>query len=992
MRAIAFLFFLSLAISLQSELPITGSLALMASAANLKVPAADGPLLIDGVQDEAIWKRAVVLPTHSADFGAPFPAGGDLRALVRGGYLCLSAEVPETGRVVARSTGRNPTWWREDLIIWSFHFQSFPTYLTVTVNPLGAYSVEATGSARVPKSVLVSASIGSKTWRAEVAIPTDSIAKIGTVSVERIRVPRPDAPELTWYWPGLNKRMAYELADASSNPPAPAVVMKDWKAGEKLMALPASSGPLAQELASVPHEVWTDAERKSVDPERMWEKSLRLRVRDAALAEKRDWEQVSSVAEWEKFRDPRIAALKASLGPFPERTPLRAEVTRRFSYSDGFILENLIFESRPGLVVTANLYLPAKITGHIPAIVVVHSHHFPKVQSELQDLGMTWARSGTAVLIMDQLGAGERLQSQPWLRESYYSRYAVGMQLYLAGESLIKWMVWDLMRGIDLLLERPYIDPNRIVMLGAVAGGGDPAAVIATLDDRIAAVLPFNFGEAGPEEHYTMGPRPYDFDTADPGWGEWESSRCLRGSIAGQFFPWFICASVAPRRFEFSFELSWPKGVEQEPAWARYTKVFQLYGKRTNLDQVDGFGPFPGPGEVENVGENHRQKIYPILHRWLHVPIPVEEYHNVRPDADLMCLTPQAAAERRPRSVSEIALHLGESRLSEAQAKRAALEQHQRLQRLRASLKPKLGDIEPNADAPSRVLWTKQFPSFVAEAVALDTAPEVSVPLLLIKPNASASKRLATVLALTQEGKGAFLSRRGAELASLVERGVAICLADVRGTGETEPAGGSDSRTSLVATEFMLGGTGLGVQLKDARTVLRYLSHRGDLDPKRLALWGDSFSQVNPPGLLLDQSARQTPGPQVIRQADPSGSLLALFTAVYENNVRAVAARGGLVSWLSALRDRFCYVPEDVIIPGILETAEITDVVAALAPRPVLLEGLVDGRNRPLSLSSMEKELANALAAYRRVPSRLVIREGLPEPELGIWTVKQLSQ
>jgi hypothetical protein len=29
--------------------------------------------------------------------------------------------------------------------------------------------------------------------------------------------------------------------------------------------------------------------------------------------------------------------------------------------------------------------------------------------------------------------------------------------------------------------------------------------------------IPFNFGEAGPEEHYTEGPRPYDFETADPG-------------------------------------------------------------------------------------------------------------------------------------------------------------------------------------------------------------------------------------------------------------------------------------------------------------------------------------------------------------------------------------------------------------------------------------------------------------------------------------------
>jgi dienelactone hydrolase len=55
--------------------------------------------------------------------------------------------------------------------------------------------------------------------------------------------------------------------------------------------------------------------------------------------------------------------------------------------------------------VTANLYLPEKISGRVPAIILVHSHHAPKTQSELQDMGMTWARNGIAVLVPDQLGS-----------------------------------------------------------------------------------------------------------------------------------------------------------------------------------------------------------------------------------------------------------------------------------------------------------------------------------------------------------------------------------------------------------------------------------------------------------------------------------------------------------------------------------------------------------------------------------------------------------
>jgi len=968
-------------------------LTAMASGASLKIPSADGPLTVNGLVDEDIWTQAVVLPLQPAEFGAPFPAGGEMRAVVRGGYLCLSARLPETGRIVARSIGRNPVWWREDLVIWTFRFRSSEernVFLTVSVNPLGAYRVEPIGAAEDPQQpIRASASVGSDSWSAEAAIPVGKLAKIGFVSVERIRVPRPDAPELRWYWPGVNDGFDFQLTLGASNPLPPPVVTKDW--GFSTLPAPpvTSTDPVAVELASVPHQVWTDAERKSLGVERMWEKNLRSRVTEAALAERHDWEKVGTVADWEKFRDRRLAALKTSFGPFPERTPLRAAVTRRFDYSDGFILENVVFESRPGLVVTANLYLPAKVTGRIPAIVVAHSHHAPKVQSELQDMGMTWARNGTAVLVMDQLGAGERAQSQAWPRESYYSRYALGMQLYLAGESLMKWMVWDLMRGIDLLLEKPYVDPNRIVMLGAVAGGGDPAAVTAALDNRIAAVLPFNFGEAGPEEHYTEGPRGYDLETAYPGWGEWESTRCLRQSIVGQFFPWFICASVAPRRFVYSFEISWPNGVEEQPAWARYKKVFDFYGKKDHLDQVDGFGPFPGPGECTNIGVCLRKKIYPILKRWLDVPIPPHEYHNVRSDSDLMCLTPEAAAERRPKTASEIAYRMAEERLSAARARLASLPAAERLQSLRASLKAKLGDIGPNTQAAARIAWTKPLSGFAVEAVELQTVPGLSVPLLLLKPKASSSKRLPVVLALAEGGKEKFLAERNGELAALLKQGIALCLTDVRGTGET--ARGS-SATSLAATELMLGDTALGARLKDVRTVLRYLSGRADLDPKRVVLWGDSFAGVNPHGLLLDQSVDQQPGPQAIQQAQPLGSLLALLAALYEDDVRAVAVRRGLVSYLSVLKDRFCYVPQDVIVPGILESADIVDVIAALSPRAVFLEGFVDGRDRSLSTSELEGELRAALAVYRGAPSQLVVREQAAEPELATWMAGQVSR
>jgi dienelactone hydrolase len=653
----------------------------------------------------------------------------------------------------------------------------------------------------------------------------------------------------------------------------------------------------------------------------------------------------------------------------------------------------LVFESRPGLVVTANLYLPDKYRGRIPALVVVHSHHAPKTQSELQDLGMTWARSGAAVLIMDQLGAGERLQSYPWPRESYYSRYDLGVQLYLAGESLMKWMVWDLMRGIDLLLERPEIDPHRIVLLGSVAGGGDPAAVTAALDSRVAAVLPFNFGEAGPEEHYTEGPRPYDFETADPGWGEWESTRCLRQSAAGQFFPWLICASVAPRPFVYSFEVAWPNGVEKEPAWSRYQRVFDLYGQRARLAEVHGFGPFPGPGECTNVGAYLRQQIYPLLAQWLGFPIPAEEYHNVRPEADLMCLTPAVAAERRPKTVSAIAYQMAEDRLSTARRALASLPPSERRRALRAALEAKLGDTKPPDHVKDRSVWKQPFSAFVAEGIELRFDAEMRIPLLLLRPQAKPTARLSVVLALAQGGKERFFAEWSNILAELLKRGVAVCLADVRGTGELAP---SSSVTSLAATELMLGSTALGARIKDTRALLQYLSGRPEIDPQRILLWGDSVAPTNPTGVFLDRSMtlepeRQESGPQATHQAEPLGGLLALATALYEDNVRAVVVSGGLASFRSVLRDRFCYVPQDIVVPGILEQADIPDIIGALSPRRVLLEGLVDGQNRPIATTKLDEELKPALEAYSGAPSNLTVKAQAGESDLSARMVEQTA-
>src|SRR5438105_13279987 len=70
------------------------------------------------------------------------------------------------------------------------------------------------------------------------------------------------------------------------------------------------------------------------------------------------WRAIKTKADWEKFRDERIARLRASLGNFPEAPKSVKVVATKKLQGDGFTVENIIYESRTRFYVTANLYVP----------------------------------------------------------------------------------------------------------------------------------------------------------------------------------------------------------------------------------------------------------------------------------------------------------------------------------------------------------------------------------------------------------------------------------------------------------------------------------------------------------------------------------------------------------------------------------------------------------------------------------------------------------
>jgi hypothetical protein len=189
-----------------------------------------------------------------------------------------------------------------------------------------------------------------------------------------------------------------------------------------------------------------------------------------------------------------------------------------------------------------------------------------------------------------------------------------------------------------------------------------------------------------------------------------------------------------------------------------------------------------------------------------------------------------------------------------------------------------------------------------------------------------------------------------------LKAGFAVALPDLRGTGETKAGGESarhsSSRTSASLKEWLIGRTLLGLRLADARSVVRHLKTRADIDPKGVMLWGDSFASTNPVGKSLATPMEVDPFPKF---GEPLGALLAVLVPLFEPDIAAVVARGGLKSFRGILEAPHFFIPHDVLAPGVLKAGDIPDLIAALGTIPHRYDDTIDGQNRPASEPSKVK-------------------------------------
>ena len=185
-----------------------------------------------------------------------------------------------------------------------------------------------------------------------------------------------------------------------------------------------------------------------------------------------------------------------AIGGFPEKTPLNANVMGRVQ-KDGFVVEKIVFESRPKHFVTAHLFLPddPRYKAPYPGAVSPCGHSLAgKNAPWYQRVGVTGAKLGVATLVYDPIEQGERHQLRDgrtsWSTTREHNR--IGYRANLLGWGAAQFRIWDGIRACDYLASRPEVDSKRLGVTG-LSGGGTLSSYLNALDERYAAGAPAGF-------------------------------------------------------------------------------------------------------------------------------------------------------------------------------------------------------------------------------------------------------------------------------------------------------------------------------------------------------------------------------------------------------------------------------------------------------------------------------------------------------------------
>lgn len=592
---------------------------------------------------------------------------------------------------------------------------------------------------------------------------------------------------------------------------------------------------------------------------------------------------------------------------WPEKTPLNARIVGVVE-RDGYRVEKLLFESLPGLFVTANVYVPAAAehgAGPYPAVLGTAGHHDDGKLAPIYQQGWVGlVKRGYLVLAYDPIGQGERLQyidedtGESLVGNGTREHIMLGMAALLTGTNFARYEIWDGIRAVDYLLTRPDVDPQKLAVVGN-SGGGTQSAYLNLLEPRLATASPSCYITSWRLLWHDPGPQD-----------------------AEQIFIDFIKDGL-----DFAdFLTAWaPRPVQMLAAIRDYFPIAgarQAYAETQRLYGLLGVPERAGYFEYDDThgwSKPRREATYRWLDKWL------QGKDSNAPEA---ASTPAEAKSLHVTDKGQVLLSLGGRSLQQILRDRAT-EQHERRlalsipdsdrSRFRELLGQTLRVLPRTKDSPARgsVVAAIRRDGYRMDKIVAPVGSGGRVPGLLVLPDRpAANPRL--VVYLDDRGKAAEAGESGL-IAGFAKAGHAVLALDLRGTGE------------WAAEDKMVGYTPI---------------YRESM---RALLVGTTLAAIQTQDLLA--AIESAPLPPEWRQRPirlvGKGNMgwIVLFAAALAeealaSRIEGVAAEEALLSYADILRSPRHYFTTGVVVPGVLKAFDLPDVVGFLSGKEVMLMNL----------------------------------------------------
>ncbi len=583
-------------------------------------------------------------------------------------------------------------------------------------------------------------------------------------------------------------------------------------------------------------------------------------------------------------------------GPLPEKTPLRPRVTGVLD-RDTYTVEKVIFESRPGFLVTANLYLPKGKPGPRPGVVGSCGHSATgKAEPAYQSFAQGLARMGYVVLIFDPIGQGERLQ-YTHLPEKARPRVGVGEHLhagnqqFLVGEFFGSWRAWDGIRALDYLLTRPEVDPKRVGITGN-SGGGTMTTWLCGLEPRWSMAAPSCFVTTF--RRNLENELPADTEQCPP--------RALALGLDHSDF----LAALAPKpvvilaKEKDYFDV---RGAEE--AFARLKHLYALLGAEGNVRL-----------HVGPTGHGYTQENREAMYQWFNGVTKVSDATSepkltIEKERDLWCTPNGQVAELKSRTVFSFTAERSKELRRSRDAKRSAGEA------LRKAIVDVLKLPKREGVPEYRILRAergRKYPKPFATPYAVETEPGVFAVVYRLSDEAHYSRpaRDAGRAILYVSHHSADVELRDEPLVAEVvkaEPKSVLYACDVRGVGESRPdTCGANTFLSAYGSDYfyaahaiMLDRPYVGQKALDVLRVLDWLKAQGHGEVHLLAKgWG---------------------------------TIPATFAAVQSDAVTQVTLKGALTAYADLAEAEEYDWPLSAFVPGVLTTFDLPDCYRVLGSK-----------------------------------------------------------